>query len=238
MESTMKSRANPMAWLAVTIAGVLAVTVSTNPAVAEAPAEFIYRVSHSVFGEIGTYTNTVEPTRDGTTVKTRAHFEVKMLGVRVHREDADRTEHWQGNRLVSFHGVTDKGDGPTEVNGEAHGNSFVITSPEGTTTAPWSVHPANPWSSNFLHSNTMMRPDTGKLEQVQIGAGQETTVQIDGAAIPAVKYEVDGSTRYTVWLDGRGVPVKFVCDDNTGKITFTLAKCVGCNAEVSQLNRK
>jgi len=238
MESTPKARANPLAWLAIAIAGVLAVIAGASPAVAETSAQFTYQVSHSVFGEIGTYTNTVEPTRDGTTVQTRAHFEVKMLGVKMYREDAERTEHWQGNRLVSFRGVTDKGRGPAEVKGEARGNSFVITSPEGTITAPWSVHPANPWSSNFVHSNTMMRPDTGKLEQVQIGAGQETKVQIDGATIPAVKYEVDGSTRYTIWLDGRGVPVKFLIDDDTGKVTFTLAKCVGCNAEVSQLNRK
>ena len=84
----------------------------------------------------------------------------------------------------------------------------------------------------------LYRPDTGKLEQVQINPGQETSVQIDGANVPAVKYEVSGSTKYTVWLDGHGVPVKFICDDDSGKVTFTLAKCAGCNAEVSQLNRK
>lgn len=234
----MKVRANPTPWLALTIAGVFAAIFGITPAVAEVPAEFVYQVNHSVFGDIGTYTNTVEPTRDGTTVQTRAHFEIKVLGMKMYREDAERTERWQGNRLVSFHGVTNKGKGPAEVKGEARGNSFVITSPEGTITAPWSVHPANPWSSSFLHSNTMMRPDTGKLEQVQINPGQETSVQIDGSTVPAVKYEVDGSTRYTVWLDARGVPVKFLVDDDTGKVTFTLAKCVGCNAEVSQLNRK
>ena len=239
MKNTMEPRANPVVWLAVLIAGILAVTAGVVPAVAEVPAELTYQVSHSVFGDIGTYTNKVEPTRDGTTVQTSAHFEVKMLGVKMHREDAERTERWQGNRLVSFRGVTDKGHGPAELKGEARGNSFVITTPEGgTINAPWSVHPANPWSSNFLHSNTMMRPDTGKLEQVQINSGQETSVQIDGANIPAVKYEVSGSTKYTVWLDGSGVPVKFICDDDTGKVTFTLAKCTGCNAEVSQLNRK
>ena len=110
----------------------------------------------------------------------------------------ERTERWQGNRLVAFRGVTDKGDGPVEVKGEARGNNFVITSPQGTITAPASVHPANPWSSNFLHSNTMMRPDTGKLEQVRIGSGQETAVKLDSANVPAVKYEVDGSSKYTV----------------------------------------
>jgi len=234
----MASRTNPSTWLAMTIVGLVGGLALAGPATAQSSAQFIYQVNHSVFGEIGTYTNTVEPTRDGTTVKTRVHFEVKMLGVRVHREDAERTERWQGNRLVAFRGVTDKGDGPVEVKGEALGNNFIISSPQGTVTAPSSVHPANPWSSSFLHSNTMMRPDSGKLEQVRIGSGQETAVKIENANIPAVKYEVDGTTKYTVWLDGRGVPVKFLVDDDTGKVTFTLAKCVGCNAEISQLEKK
>ena len=234
----MDSRTNPLARRALSIVGLLAGLVAAGPVMAQDSAQFIYHVNHSVFGDIGTYTNTVEPTRDGATVKTQAHFEVKMLGVRMHREDAERTERWQGNRLVAFRGVTDKGDGPVEVKGEARGNNFIITSPQGTITAPGSVHPANPWSSNFLHSNTMMRPDTGKLEQVRIGSGQETAVKLDSASIPAVKYELDGSSKYTVWLDERGVPVKFVVDDDTGKVTFTLTKCVGCNAEISQLVKK
>jgi hypothetical protein len=223
--------------------GVMAVgfvvsLMTAGPALAQASAQFAYRVSHSVFGDIGTYTNTIVSARDGTTVQTQAHFEVKMLGVRMYHEDAERTERWQGNRLVSFHGITDKGAGPAEVSGEARGNGFVINSSQGTITAPSSVHPANPWSANFLRSNTMMRPDSGKLEQVRVGGGEETTVKIAGKTTPAVKYEVDGRTRYTVWLDGRGVPVMFVVHDDTGKVTFTLAKCVGCNAEVSQLGKK
>ena len=222
----------------VAIVGVLAAGPVTSIAVAETPAQFIYQVSHSTFGDIGSYSNTVEPTGAGTTVQTRAHFEVTMLGVRMHREDATRTERWQGNRLVSFHGVTDKGDGPVEVKGEARGNDFVITSSQGTITAPASVHPANPWSNNFLSSNTMMRPDSGKIEQVRIGSGQETTVKIDDATVSAVKFEIDGSTKYTVWLDGRGVPVKFVADDDTGKVTFTLAKCIGCGPEPTQLGTR
>ena len=234
----MDSRTNPLARRTMSIVGLLAGLVAGGRVMAQDSAQFIYHVNHSVFGDIGTYTNTVEPTRDGAMVKTQAHFEVKMLGVRMHREDAERTERWQGNRLVAFRGVTDKGDGPVEVKGEARGNNFIISSPQGTITAPGSVHPANPWSSNFLHSNTMMRPDTGKLEQVRIGSGQETAVKLDSANVPAVKYELDGSSKYTVWLDERGVPVKFVVDDDTGKVTFTLTKCVGCNAEISQLVKK
>jgi hypothetical protein len=220
------------------VVGVLAFVAAAGTSAGETPAQLVYRVSHSTFGEIGSYANTIQPTRDGVTVQTRVNFEVSMLGVRMYRENAERTEQWQGDRLVSFHGVTDKGKGPVEVKGEARGDSFVISSSQGIVTAPASVHPANPWSANFLRSNTMMRPDSGRIEQVRIGSGRETVVKIDGASIPAVKFEIDGSTRYTVWLDGRGVPVMFVADDDTGKVTFTLAKCVHCGAEPGQLGMR
>jgi len=156
------ARTTALAWLvrALSFAALIGLSPA-SPVAAATPLQLTYRVTHAVFGDIGTYTNTVESTGDGATVLTRAHFEVSMLGVRMYREDAESTERWQGNRLVSFHGVSDKGDGRAEVKGEARGDNFVITSPRGTVTAPASVQPANPWSANFLGSNTIMHPDTG-----------------------------------------------------------------------------
>src|SRR5438046_10535431 len=106
-----------------------------------------YQVQHSKFGKIGTYTNTVQSAGDMTTVQTTAHFLVTMLGVGLHREDAERTERWQGGRLMSFFGITKKNDATMEVKGEASGDDFVITSPLGTFTATATVQPANPWSA-------------------------------------------------------------------------------------------
>ncbi len=202
---------------------------------AATPMQLTYRVTHSTFGNIGTYINTIEPSAGGaTTVQTRAHFEVKMLGVTLHREDAQRTERWQGNRLISFNGVTTKGNDATVLRGEARGNNFVISSPTGTITAPATVHPANPWSANFLNSNTMMRPDNGKLERVNVSGGQEAVVTIDGKPLRARKYEVSGDGRYTVWLNAQGVPVEFVADDDGGKVTFTLTSCIRCDVPALQ----
>jgi hypothetical protein len=205
-------------------AGCLAVA---SPAAAS-QVQLIYRVDHSLFGDIGTYSNTVETSGNMTTVLTKAHFRVRVLGLVMHREDATRTERWNGGRLVYFHSVTNKGDGPIEVTGEATASGFVIRSPKGTFTAPAAVHPANPWSPNFLASRTMMRVDTGTIERVSISGGGEAPVKVDGQAILAREYEVAGSTRYRVWIDGRGVPVKFSVDDASGKITFMLTDCVGC----------
>lgn len=183
-----------------------------------------YRVSHSVFGNIGTYINVVESAGDTTTVRTTAHFVVKALGVGLHREDAERTERWQKGRLVSFRGVTKKNGDTIDVKGDANGNDFLITSPTGTFTAPATVQPANPWSIKCLQSTTMMRVDDGKLEKVRVTGGAETTVPIDGASIPARQYEIDGTTRYKLWFDRQNIPVKFVVDDDTGEVTFTLER--------------
>ena len=215
------------AW-AVAFSVLAAGLAAAGPAAARS-VQLVYRVDHAVFGEIGTYSNTVEASGPTTTVLTKAHFRVKMLGVVMHREDATRTERWNGDRLVYFHSITDKGTGPIEVTGEASAKGFVIRAPQGTVTAPAAVHPANPWSPNFLASHTMMRVDNGKIERVNISGGGEAPVTLSGGqTVPAREYEVDGSTRYRVWIDGRGVPVKFTAEHPSGKITFTLTDCVGC----------
>lgn len=202
---------------------------------AAAPIQLTYRVTHSVYGNIGTYINTIEPSAGGTTtVRTRAHFEVKMIGIKMYSEDAQRIERWQGNRLIWFSGVTDKRGTPMVIKGEARGNNFIISSPEGTITAPANVHPANPWSANFLDSNTMMRVDDGKIEKVRISGGEPVVLNLDGKSVRAQKYDVNGAIRYEVWIDSKGVPVMFVIDEDFGKITFTLTSCTTCDLAVAQ----
>jgi hypothetical protein len=223
-------------WLRLAIIAALAGMSAAGPAAASGPPlQLVYRVSHSLFGDIGTYINTVEPEGSGTVVLTQAQFDVRMLGVTMYHEVAQRTERWQGNRLVSFDGVTDKGHGPVVVKGVARGNTFVITSPLGTFDAPATVHPANPWSANFLHVNEMMRVDTGRVEPVHVTGGEQTLVTVGLDPVTARKYEIDGNTKYTVWLDGRGVPIKFAVDDNSGKVTFVLDKCIHCGPAPVQL---
>jgi hypothetical protein len=208
------------------LAGVLLVGVLSGAAraMAESPRELIYNVKHSVFGDIGTYSNLIEASGAVITIKTTAHFLVKALGVGLHREDAQRVEQWQGNRLVFLHGITVKNGDKTEVQGEAKGNNFVITSPLGTVNAPASVKPANPWSSRSIDSNEMMRVDNGKVEKVTVSGGGQTNVSVDGASTTAKEYDITGSTRYKIWIDSHDVPVMFMVDDDSGQVTFTLKK--------------
>jgi len=209
-----------LAALALTAAG------AANPAAASADPvrQLVYNVKHSVFGEIGSYANLIEASGAMITIKTTAHFLVTAMGIGLHREDAERTEQWQGDRLMAFHGITKKNGDTAEVQGKADGNNFVITGPLGTITAPGTVKPANPWSRRSIDSTAMMRVDTGKVEQVKITGGGETNVNIDGASTTAKEYEISGSTHYKIWFDQHDIPVMFVVDDDSGQVTFTLKK--------------
>jgi hypothetical protein len=210
----------PLALLALLAAGA----GHPAPAFADSVRQLVYSVKHSVFGDIGSYTNVIEQSGAIITIKTTAHFLVTAMGVGLHREDAQRTEQWQGDRLMAFHGITKKNGDTTEIQGKAEGTNFVIQSPLGTITAPGSIKPANPWSSRSLDSTTMMRVDNGKVEQVKISGGNETNVTIDGASITAKQFEIRGSTHYKIWIDQHDIPVMFVVDDDSGQVTFTLKK--------------
>ncbi len=209
------------------IVGALAASafdVGIGPAASATPRLLRYRVTHSSYGDIGTYSNSVAQSGDTTTVETEVHLKVSILGVVFHREDSQRTERWAGDRLVYFHGVTTKNNQAVEVQGEARGDGFVIKSPLGTFVAPASVRPANPWSAKFLGSDTMMRVDTGKIEQVHISPPQNTTMTIGGAALRVREYQIACKTPFKIWLDDNDVPVKFSIDDDTGVVTFTLIR--------------
>jgi hypothetical protein len=202
-----------------------AMLANDEAAAATAPHVLLYHVEHVTYGDIGTYSNTIERTGDTTTVTTEAHFKVSFLGIVLHREDSKRTERWRKGRLVYFHGVTIKNGEKVELQCEARGDNFIIASPSGTIAAPADVHPANPWSANFLDSRTMMRVDTGMVEKVRVTGGEAASVTIDGATMDTDEYEIDGATRYKIWLsDADKVPVMFSVDDDSGMVTFTLAR--------------
>src|SRR5271155_1621726 len=73
-----------------TVIGIFANAMVCNAAsvASNSTEELRYRVRHSVFGNIGTYTNVVQSVGDLTTVRTSVHFLVTMLGIGLHREDA------------------------------------------------------------------------------------------------------------------------------------------------------
>jgi len=217
----MSPKLTAFALLSMLAAPIAASDVSAAPS----QQKMVYQVHHSRYGDIGTYTNSVEKAGDMTTVTTDAHIQVSLLGVVLYRQEAQRQERWNGNRLVSFHGVTTVNGKAMEMTGAAQGDQFVMMGPEGDIIAPASVKLANPWSGDVLRGKTLLTPDRGRMEDVDVKDGGETMVAINGKQTRAKRFEIDlldGKKRYEVWLDDRGTPVKFTTYNPNGTVTFTL----------------
>ena len=200
----------------------LAALAASVPAHA-APEILRYKVRHSKYGSIGTYSNTIERIGDVTEVTTDVQFAVSFLGFVLYREESRRTEHWLGDRLTHFYGTTTINGTSQILDGEAEGESFVIKYAGRTVTVPGDVHPANPWSANFTRASNLMQVDTGTVEQVTVSDGRAVSAKVGGEDIAAHLFEIQGASRYHVWLSDSGlIPVMFRVHLDDEDVTFVL----------------
>ena len=201
--------------------------IAAGSSAAAVQQRYTYRVQDSFYGEIGTYSNTVEKSADATTMTTEAHIEISVLGITLYRQDVSRVERQVGDRLVYFHGVTTENDEPIEVDGRAEGEHFIVTSPSGKVTAPGTILTVSPWSVGRLRGDTVLMPDTGLVAKIRISGGDESSIMVDGASTRVRRYQidtVDGRERYEVWMDDHKTPLMFRIQDREGTLTFTLVK--------------
>jgi hypothetical protein len=195
---------------AVIRAALLCVPLALRVSAATASTQILdYNVDHPWLGRIGTYVNDIA--RDGatTTVTSKLRVAASILGIVLHREDADRIEIWRDGRLVYFNGVTVINGKPFPVHGEARGNEFVVTSPNGTAIAPANVSSNNPWSCAFIHGTTIFAVNTGTVEPGRVTGGNPVTLAIDGRSLQLWHYHVESAhTHGDIWLNHNCVPVK------------------------------
>jgi Domain of unknown function (DUF6134) len=184
-----------------------------------------YRVSHSLYGDVGTYSNVVETDGDTTTVTTNLDIKISILGLVAYRRSGHRVETWMGDRLVHFQGTSRLNGKAVELSGAAQGNEFVLTAPNGKVSAPASIRVANPWTANTLNGDTILIPDDGVIRKARLTDVGETPVTIQGRDIRARKYDValvGTAKHYQVWFDAANTPVMFRVFDSDGICTFTL----------------
>lgn len=213
---TLRARISTFALLAAVFGAAQASSAQAEQQV------YIYQVEHPTYGKIGTYRNTVAQTGDSVDVQTQLHVTVKMLGIPLFRQDADRLEHWENGRLVSFKGDTDDNGKKINIDGKAQGEAFVILSPLGTFNAPARVHPSNPWAAQSLSTDTMMSTKTGRVMKVVVTDTGEASVTLDGQTMKLHQFFVDGEKHQVVWLDQNGIVAAFQTEEDGSPITFVL----------------
>src|SRR5260370_24769581 len=90
-----------LAWCVVCLGATAA-----HASVPQQPHTYNYRVEHPTYGTIGTFSDTVAQDGDVKRIDSRLRVAVRILGIVVHREEAGRTEAWQGDRLTAVHVAT------------------------------------------------------------------------------------------------------------------------------------
>ncbi len=228
--NTTKIQSNRLTRWAILVTSVL-ITIcpihATNAAADEPLQRYNYKIHDSLYGDIGSYSNTVVRSGKTTTVATEAHIKVTFLGVTLYRQEVSRTERWVSDRFVSFHGVTVENGKTTEINGWVEADHFIVSSPIGKFSAPSTIRSANPWFAATTGGDTILMPDTGLIDKMHTSGGDEITIKIDGAPKRVSKYQIEteiSREQYQVWIDDSGTPVMFNIKDHDGTDTFTLIR--------------
>ncbi len=188
---------------------------------------YSYDVVHSVYGNIGTFTESIDRNGDTTRIDTRVRIAVKILGIVAHRKESDRTEIFRGDRLVSLRSATVTNGTRLDVQGEATGDHFVVKSPAGTVEAPGDVAPSDPWVLRNRGVATVVSVETGRIVPTRITGGEPEMVSLQGARVPtrhfAARGEHQQGMQHEIWLNDRDVPVKFRIVDGGTAVDFILA---------------
>lgn len=213
------------------VALVCGVLLAASPALAEQQT-FEYRVEHPTYGDIGTYTNIISRNGDDVLVQTQLHIAVKVLGITMFRQDAQRFERWRNDRFVGFDGLTVTNGDKVQVRGEARGNNFAITTDKGTILAPGNVHPSNPWSPMVLDGRVVMSTRNGQVLPARVSGGEEETVAFNGNTQRLRQYEIYTDKQQFVWFDDRGIPVAFRTQEKGTPIDFVLVRQQGQTADM------
>lgn len=199
----------------------LGVMAAASPAVA-APQVYTYSVVHPIYGEIGTFTDTIDRNPEGLRIDAHLSVVVKLLGVVAYREECDTTEVLRGNRLVSLQSVTNKDGRHLEVHGEAQGDQFMVNATAGSYTAPGTIAPSDPWLLKRTGEEVVVATSTGRMLRVQISGGDYDTVPMNGATVSARHYVVTGEKRQDVWFDNHEIPIMFRTVEDGTPIDFVL----------------
>jgi hypothetical protein len=181
-----------------------------------------YKIESATLGEIGSYTDTITRSGDSIQIVSRLRVLVRLLGIVLHREEADRVEVWRDGRIVQFDSITTANSDRLVVHGEAQGDRFVITSPSGTVAAAADIKLSNPWMAADGGSAELMSTKTGKLEAVHETRADDVVIEVRGRPVPTRHYVFMTNKRQEVWKDARGVPVRFLSTEQSGPIDFVL----------------
>lgn len=176
-------------------ASLLASTLlAAAPAVtaAESVREWLFEVS--LDGKpIGEHRFTVGTDGERTTVRSRARFDVKVLGFTAYRYRHEADEVWRKGCLESLRARTDDDGTALAVDAEpVDGAGLRVTSPKGIASYPGCVMGFAYWNPAMLQQSRLLNVQTGEYLAVAVAPLAEQPVQVRGEPVPAKRWKLTG----------------------------------------------
>ena len=183
---------------------------------------YSYDVVHPLYGTIGTFTESIARQGGTTQIHSRLRVAVRILGIVFHREDADHTEIFRGDRLILLQATTTTNGTRVDISGEAQGDHFVVTSPNGVVETTAEIVPSDPWLLKTNGIGTVVSTKTGRLIRTRVTGGEPATVSVQGVTIATRHFTARGEKQQETWLNDHDVPVRFRSIENGTAIDFVL----------------
>lgn len=216
--ATMETFMRPSLLLCLAAIGLL---TGVMPSRAQEQA-YSYDVVHPLYGTIGTFTESIARRGGTTQIDSHLRVAVRILGIVFHREDADHTEIFRGDRLVLLRATTTTNGTRVDVRGDAEGDHFVVTSPSGVVEASAEIVPSDPWLLKISGIGTVVSTKTGQIIPTRVTGGEKATVSVQGVTIATRHFMARGEKQQETWLNDRDVPVRFRSIENGTAIDFVL----------------
>ena len=207
--------------LTVLIAAAAIWTLAPMRSASAADSRSTYRITHELWGDIGTLTHRIHGEATETDMTTTIDVRVDLFGFTLHRIRAEWREDWRAGLLRRFSAMTDTNGTRESVEGEAVAEGFAIHAGGEVRLAPADIRPVNPWSSAFVEATCFMSPESGRITRVEIAdEGTIPVARAEGSYLH--KYRVSGDNAANLYFDSSNRLVEFEYLHFTGNVSFSL----------------
>jgi len=142
---------------------------------------------------IGEHRFTVSTQGDRTTVRSRARFDVKVLGFTAYRYRHEADEVWRNGCLESVRARTDDDGTALGVDAEpVDGAGLRVTSSRGVVSYPGCVMGFGYWNPAMLQQSRLLNVQTGEYLPVVVSPLTDQPVQARGESVPARRWRLTG----------------------------------------------
>ena len=183
--------------------GVDAPPTSADPA---APGTRVWNFRVMLDGQpIGRHRYSVTPQGERREVRSDAAFEVRVLGFVAYRYRHQARERWQRDCLSALDANTDDDGRVSRIDAARDDAGLRITGADEPRVLPGCVLSYAYWNPAMLTQTRLLNAQTGELDTLRIERVGPGSVDVAGAAVPAVRWRVSGAhAPIELWYSAQG----------------------------------